>query len=788
MFSCRESKHLHSLSIGILSLKNLVIVESPAKCKPVEKYLGSDFKALSSYGHIRDLPSKDGSVDVENDFEMHYQVSSDKEKQIRAIVAEAKKCDRIYLASDLDREGEAISWHVLEELKARIKGFDESKVKRIVFTEITKKGLQEAIANPKDLDMDMVNAQQARRALDYLVGFNLSPVLWRKVKGGLSAGRVQSVALRLICEREEEIENFKPEEYWSIEGQFQTPRNDQFKAKLTHLAGDKLEKFTINTEELAKNAVENLKQGNYSITDIVRKQTKRNPSAPFITSTLQIEASRKLGFGAKRTMQAAQKLYEAGFITYMRTDSVNLSGDAISMLRDTIENKYGSNYVPEKPVFYKSKTQNAQEAHEAIRPTQGARLPSEITIGEDEKKLYKLIWQRTIACQMAPAKLDQTALVIEDQNKNAFRATGSIVTFDGFMKVYQEHKSDEDSGNEKDRLLPQVDKDELMDLLDVLPDQHFTEPPARYSEATLVKVLEDNGIGRPSTYASIVTTIQDRGYVRLDKRRFFPEDVGRIVNKFLTQHFTTYVDYNFTANMEEELDAVSRGEKEWKPMLSTFWSPFKSTVDDKMENVKKSDVTTEKTGEKCPTCGEGELLIRLGRYGRFKGCNRYPECKHIENLVDEHAGEAQAQERAEPKDTGVQCPKCKENNIFEKTSRRGKVFYGCGGYPKCQNAYWDKPIADTPCPSCGHPFILEKETKRDGLVRKCPNEDCDWQDPPMTEEQKKRAAAAKERAAKKKAATASKKKAATTKKKSATTRKKKAATAKKKAATASKKD
>lgn len=766
-------------------MKNLVIVESPAKCKTIEKYLGSDYRALSSYGHIRDLPSKDGSVDVDNDFEMHYQVSADKEKQIRAIIAEAKKADQIYLASDLDREGEAISWHVLEEMKRRIKGFDLNSVKRISFAEITKKALQEAIANPKELDMDLVNAQQARRALDYLVGFNLSPVLWRKVKGGLSAGRVQSVALRLICEREDEIENFKPQEYWSIEGKFKTPRGDAFSAKLSHIEGKKLEKFTIDSEQIATETVTKLQQGNYTITDIVRKQTKRNPAAPFITSTLQVEASRKLGFGAKRTMQAAQRLYEAGMITYMRTDSVNLSSDALNMLRSTIEKQYGAKYLPVKPNFYKGKTQNAQEAHEAIRPTQSDRIPAEITIGEDEKKLYKLIWQRTVACQMAQALLDQTALVIEDQAKNAFRATGSIVTFDGFMKVYQEHKSDDDSGNEKDRLLPQVEKSEAMDLTEVLPSQHFTEPPARYSEATLVKVLEENGIGRPSTYASIVTTIQDRGYVRLDKRRFFPEDVGRIVTKFLKEHFSTYVDYNFTATMEGQLDEVSRGEKDWKPMLKDFWSPFKSTVDDKMENVKKSDVTTEKTGQKCPTCNEGELLIRLGRYGRFKGCDRYPECKHIENLVDENAGEAQVQERAEPKDTGVQCPKCKENNIFEKTSRRGKIFYGCGGYPKCQNAYWDKPIPETSCPDCKHPFITEKETKRDGLVKKCPNDTCDWQDPPMTEEQKKRAEAYRARAAKKK--TTTKKKAATTRKKKAATTKKKASTAKKKAATASKK-
>ena len=762
-------------------MKNLVIVESPAKCKTLEKYLGSDFRVLSSYGHIRDLPSKDGSVDVENDFEMNYQVSTGSEKTIRAIVAEARKAETIYLASDPDREGEAISWHVLEEIKNRIKDFDMGKIKRIVFTEITKKAILNAVAHPKTLDMDMVNAQQARRALDYLVGFNLSPVLWRKVKGGLSAGRVQSVALRLICDREDEIEAFKAQEYWSIEGRFKTPRNDEFTAKLTHLAGEKLDKFTVNTEKLATDAVNSLRTGNYSITDIVKKQSRRNPSAPFITSTLQVEASRKLGFGAKRTMQAAQRLYEAGIITYMRTDSVNLSGDAITMLRNTIENKYGAQYLPASPNIYKGKTQNAQEAHEAIRPTDSNRVPGALTSGEDEKRLYNLIWQRTVACQMAPAKIDQTALVVEDEKKNAFRATGSIIAFDGFMKVYFEHKTDDDEGNEDGNLLPEVNKDERTDLVGVTPNQHFTEPPARYSEATLVKVLEENGIGRPSTFAAIVTTIQDRGYVRLDKKRFFPEDVGRIVSKFLCQHFETYVDYGFTANMEEQLDEVSRGEKEWKPMLKSFWSPFKTTVDDKMENVKKSDVTTEKTGEVCPTCKEGELLIRLGRYGRFKGCSRYPECKHIENLQDPNGGESQA-EKKEPVDTGIQCPKCKENNILERTSRRGKVFYGCAGYPKCQNAYWNKPV-DKPCPKCNHPFITEKETKRDGLTQICPNEKCDWQDPPMTEDQKKRAEAYK---ARKEAMDAKKKTATTKKKKTSATKKKKASTAKKKAATTSK--
>lgn len=727
-------------------MKNLLIVESPAKSKTIEKYLGKDYKVLASYGHIRDLPSKDGSVDVEHDFDMHYQTSKDKERHIKAIVAEAKKADQIYLATDLDREGEAISWHVLEEMKQRIKGFDESKVTRIVFNEITQKALKESVSNPRALDMHLVNAQQARRALDYLVGFNLSPVLWRKVKGGLSAGRVQSVALRLICDREDEIDAFKPQEYWSIEGEFKTPESKKLKAKLTHLNGDKLEKFTLGDEGAAKSAVEKLEKGDYKITDIQKKKSRRSPAAPFITSTLQMEASRKLGFGAKRTMMAAQRLYEQGIITYMRTDSVNLSADALTAVRETIKDMYGPEFLPKSPNVYKTKTQNAQEAHEAIRPTNMNTKAEKLRVEEeDQRKLYKLIWQRTVASQMEKAILDQTALVIEDADKNTFRATGSIVAFEGFMAVYLEGKDDEKEGDsDEGNLLPNVNKEDSMDLVKINPDQHFTEPPPRYSEATLVKNLEEKGIGRPSTYAAIISTIQDRGYVRQEKKRFMPEDVGRIVSKFLVEHFNQYVDYNFTANMEETLDEVADGKKEWKPMLKEFWSPFKSTIDDKMESVKKSDVTTEKTGEKCPTCNEGELLIRLGRYGRFKGCSRYPECKHIENLAGNNAEDKIAEQAAKepPRDTGVQCPKCKENQMVEKKSRRGKIFYACNGYPKCQYAVWDEPQKDTECPSCKWPFITKKETKRYGVVMKCP--ECEWQDPPKPEPKSKKKTAADE--------------------------------------------
>lgn len=722
--------------------KHIVVVESPAKAKTIEKYLGKDYTVLASYGHVRDLPSKNGSVDPDNDFAMNYQVSAGSEKNIKAITAALKGADTLYLATDLDREGEAISWHVLEEVKTRLKkNADKLDVKRIAFTEITKTALQDAIKNPRDLAMPMINAQQARRALDYLVGFNLSPVLWRKVRTGLSAGRVQSVALRLICERENEIEAFNPEEYWSIDGAFQTPSGATITARLAQYNGEKVEKFTFTDEGGSAAAVKALEPCDWSLTEIQKKQTTRRPAAPFITSTLQQEASRKLGYSAKKTMTMAQRLYEAGYITYMRTDSVNLANEALAALRNTIETRYGKEYLPEKPNFYKSKSQNAQEAHEAIRPTDAARDAKGVDAEADAIKLYDLIWKRTIACQMNPAKIDQTALVITEPSKqHGFRATGSIITFPGFIKVYREGIDDQASDGLDENELPPVSQGDVMDLKELLPEQHFTEPPPRYNEATLVKTLEEYGIGRPSTYAAIISTLQDRGYARLEKRRFFPEDVGRIVNKFLTEHFAQYVDYDFTANLEEDLDAIARGEHDWKPTLRAFWQPFKELVDDKIESVKKSDVTSEKTGEKCSLCNEGEMIIRLGRYGRFRGCSNYPTCTHTEQLD----GSPQAA-KAEPKETGVSCPKCKSGAIVERTSRRGKIFYSCNTYPKCKYALWNPP-EETPCPQCNFPVTSKKETKRYGVIHLC--SECDWQDPPA----KAKADGAKKPAAKKTAA------------------------------------
>ena len=722
--------------------KNIVIVESPAKSKTIEKFLGKDFQVLASYGHVRDLPSKTGSVDPENGFAMNYKVADGSEKNLKAIASAVGKAENVYLATDPDREGEAISWHVLEELKRRLKKkMDAVSVHRIVFTEITKSAVKHAVDNPRTLNDSLIDAQQARRALDYLVGFTLSPILWRKVRRGLSAGRVQSVALRLICERESEIEAFKPEEYWSIDGLFNTPTSEELVAKLHTYNGKKVEKFSFTNEADAKAVVETLEKETYSITDIEKKKARRNPSPPFITSTLQQEASRKLGFSARKTMTTAQRLYEAGHITYMRTDSVHLAQEAVQAMREEIGSRWGKQYVPEKPNFYKNKQQNAQEAHEAIRTTRFDARGEDLKLEADQTKLYNLIRNRAMACQMTPAEFDQTALTVEAASKqHSFRATGRILTFPGFLKVYQESGMEID-----DSLLPSVEVNDAMSVKEIQPEQHFTEPPPRYSEASLVKALEEYGIGRPSTYAAIISTLLDRQYVRLDKRRFYPEDVGRIVTKFLTEHFEKYVDYNFTAHMEDDLDAISRGEKKWVPVLDEFWSPFKQLTEEKTESVKKSDITAEATGETCPACGKGEIMIRLGRYGRFKGCNNYPECKHTEPLE----GDKPTEPKAPPEDTGVSCPQCKADGatIVKRTSRRGKIFFSCGTYPKCDYAVWDNPIVE-PCPECSWPILTVKETKRFGTVKKCPQKECGWQDKETVKRK-----APEDKAAPKKAAT-----------------------------------
>ena len=637
-------------------VNNVVVVESPAKAKTINKYLGSDYKVLASYGHVRDLPSKDGSVEPDADFAMHYEVDADSKKQINAIAAALKGADMLYLATDPDREGEAISWHVLEALKEGKKLGKDTGVKRIVFHEITKKAVTHAIENPRDIDMDLVNAQQARRALDYLVGFNLSPVLWRKLPGSRSAGRVQSVALRLICERESEIEVFIPREYWDIAVALQTGVAATFNARLTEFNGVKLEKFSLTTEAQAREVESTLRESNFRVTTITPRTVRRSPYPPFTTSTLQMEASRKLSFGAKRTMQVAQRLYEEGLITYMRTDGVTVSLDAIDEARKLIEKDYGKQYVPDAPRIYKSKIKNAQEAHEAIRPTDLSRHPDTVQLEAEQAKLYDLIWKRMMASQMEVALYDQVAVDIHDATKrHALRATGSVLKFDGFLKLYQEtveedQKKDGDADDETEstQRLPAMEVGEPLRTNKVEAGQHFTQPPPRYSEASLVKRLEELGIGRPSTYASIISVLIDRSYVKLDKRRFVAESLGRVVTAFLMSYFDRYVEYDFTADLEENLDKIADGKRDWKEELRNFWKEFSARVEDS----KKLTITEVLTrveeilepyifgvGEKgaaakvCPACKKGELHLKTGKFGSFLGCSNYPECNFTRQLT-----------------------------------------------------------------------------------------------------------------------------------------------------------
>ncbi|NQW11859.1 MAG: type I DNA topoisomerase [Alphaproteobacteria bacterium] len=646
-------------------MSKVVVVESPAKAKTINKYLGSDYQVLASYGHIRDLPPKDGSVDTEHDFAMIWQSDPRSEKQIKAIAQAMKGADQLILATDPDREGEAISWHVrnvLEERKA-LKGVD---VKRVAFNAITKDAVLEAMANPRELDQDLIDAYLARRALDYLVGFTLSPVLWRKLPGAKSAGRVQSVALRLISEREAEIERFRAEEYWTVETSFRTHERKSFTARLTHLDGKKLDRFDLSNEADANAAVEAIEAGDFTIGSVEKKRVRRNPQPPFTTSTLQQEASRKLGFSATHTMQIAQRLYEGvefngetvGLITYMRTDGVQLAGEAISQIRRTIGAKYGDQYLPNTPRASSSRAKNAQEAHEAIRPTDVARTPEALKgrIDPDQWKLYALVWKRTVASQMASAELDQTTIdVVDAKGRSTLRATGTVIAFDGFLTLYQEDRDDAPSDDQNDRLLPPVAQNEAVTRQEVIPEQHFTQPPPRYGEASLVKKMEELGIGRPSTYASIMQVLQDRTYVRLDRRRFVPEDRGRLVVTFLGSFFERYVQYNFTADLEEQLDKISAGELDWRQVLRDFWTAFRSAVDG-TKDLSISQVIETLDAEladhffptgpdgqperTCPNCAGGSLSLRLGKFGAFIGCSNYPDCRFTRQLEDAAGGKA----------------------------------------------------------------------------------------------------------------------------------------------------
>ena len=762
--------------------QNLVIVESPAKAKTIEKFLGKDYRVLASYGHVRALPSKQGSVDIERAFEPKYHVLPESKKHIDAIKSALKETKSLLLATDPDREGEAISWHLLAAL-----GLDKKAsgiaIQRVVFHEITKDAILHAVHNPRGISADLVDAQQARSILDYLVGFNLSPFLWKKIRYGLSAGRVQSVALRLICEREKEIHAFREQEYWTIAARLQPSSGAEFKASLTDIAGKKLGKFDLPNENVATSLKNSLESADYQVKKITKTERKRKPSPPFITSTLQQEASRKLGFSAKKTMSSAQKLYEGiqigsdgtvGLITYMRTDSVTLSGQALDEARNVITAIYGAQYALDKPRIFRTRTKNAQEAHEAIRPTSMVRTPSEMKkfLSPDLFRLYDLIWKRTVASQMAEAVLDQTSIDISVELETAvpdapfagarrcgLRAAGTVIRFPGFMKLYIEGVDDQDE--EKEGLLPPMNEGMPLKLNELLPEQHFTQPPPRYTEATLVKTLEEYGIGRPSTYASTMNTLLERKYARLDKKRFFPEDVGMVVNDLLVAHFSRYVDYNFTAGLEEELDQVSRGEKKWKPLLKEFWEPFIALLKQKESEVSKDDLTTVTLDESCPECGrplaiklgkkgkfiactgfkdgckytrnlesvgneasepefsdekcgkcDSPMLIKDGRYGRYLACSGYPACKNIQPLV-------------KPKGTGVACPECKEGELTEKKSRYGKMFYSCNRYPDCKFALWDLPVLQ-PCPKCNFPVVVKKIYKKKGEFLKCPKDGCDW--------------------------------------------------------------
>ena len=756
--------------------KSLVVVESPAKARTIKKILGKDYIVESSVGHIRDLPTKELGVDIENAFTPKYVLIRGKGKVVKSLQSEARKVDNIYLAADPDREGEAICWHLAEELKKAKK-----PIYRITYNEVTKSAILDAIQEPGEINMALVDAQQARRVLDRLVGYLISPILWRSVKPRLSAGRVQSVAVRLICEREAEIDAFKPEEYWTLTATL-TPTEVEhpFLAKL-HKIGSK--KGEINNygfridEARAKELAADAKTHNYIVEKVQKRERKQKPVAPFITSTLQQEASRKLRFTAKKTMLVAQQLYEGleigsegsvGLITYMRTDSTRIAQEALGAARDYIKATYGTEYLPGRAVSYRSK-KGAQDAHEAIRPTVPLRTPSELKpyLNKDQYSLYELIWMRFIACQMNPAILDATTIDIK-AGTYLFRATGSVIKFDGFRRIYMEGKddsaADENESDAENVSLPVVKEGDTLDLRKLQPKQHWTQPPPRYNEATLVKMLEAKEIGRPSTYASILSTVQDRGYVTKERGRLLPTDVGKLVNHLLIHGFPNIVDVEFTAKMEEQLDTIADGEVAWAQTLGQFYPSFQIALQeapDKMYEARKS--MEEQSDEKCEKCG-ANMIIKWGRYGRFLGCANYPECQSIKAL---NADDTPTQE-PEPTDTAcdkcgepmvirvsragakfLSCsgyPKCKnakpvpmgidcpepdcDGYLGERRSRRGKVFYGCSNYPKCEFSTWDKPVPE-PCPKCNAPFLVEKTKKSKGseavtVSLSCHRSDCDY--------------------------------------------------------------
>jgi DNA topoisomerase-1 len=668
----------------------LVIVESPAKARTVGNFLGRGYTVKASVGHVRDLLKSQISVDVEKSFTPKYRVPNDKRPVVKELKKLAKNAEEIYLATDPDREGEAIAWHLLESVE-----LDPEVTRRVVFHEITDAAIMEAFGHPREINMDLVNAQQARRILDRLVGYNLSPLLWRKVRSRLSAGRVQSVALRLIVEREREIEAFVPQEYWTIEAEFQPEgTQDSFVAKLRRVDG---EKPVFENEQDVKPVLADMESAVYSISKIKRGERRKKPPAPFTTSTLQQEASRRLGFTARRTMSLAQQLYEGidvgngglvGLITYMRTDSTNVSQQAQNEASKFISQSYGQNFLPSKPPVYKKKSRGAQEAHEAIRPTSVLRNPNGIKekLTRDQHRLYRLIWQRFVASQMAAAVYDTISVEVTGRAKHEYllRASGSSIRFQGFLRVYEE-AIDEDAAPEEKlvKIPPSVEEGQIQQLLQLIPEQHFTQPPPRYSEASLVRTLEENGIGRPSTYAPILGTIQQRGYVYRENKRLFPTETGILVNDLLVEHFPDVIQVGFTARMEADLDRVASGDEEWAEVINEFYVPFEQDVRQAEEKMPEMKVEPEPIGRACPRCGH-DLVVRWGRYGKFISCSNFPECRHTEPLLEK---------------IGVACPK-DGGEVVERKTRKGRTFYGCSNYPECDFTSWKKPLPQ-PCPNCG---------------------------------------------------------------------------------------
>ena len=753
--------------------KSLIIVESPAKARTLQKYLGKAFAVKASIGHIRDLPKNSLGVDLENGFAPKYVTIKGKTKIINELKAAAEKADEIYLAPDPDREGEAIAFHISESLKKLKK-----PMHRALFHELTKKAILEAIANSSEINQKLFEAQQTRRILDRLVGYQISPLLWEKVRRGLSAGRVQSVAVRMICERDQAIRDFVPEEYWSITAALAAATPPPFLAQIEQFDGVKIgpKKNRIDNQTKAEEIAKELRSATFTVSEVEKKRKKRNPAPPFITSTMQMEANRKLRFSAKKTMSLAQRLYEgielgqegpAGLITYMRTDSTRINDDALAAARDYIGATYGERFQPARPNIYKSR-KSAQDAHEAIRPTDVSNTPEKMAafLDKDMLALYSLIWKRFVACQMSPAEFDQTTIMIS-AGRCQLKATGSVMRFLGFMQLYVESTDDpagsEGGGEEQDLQLPDLKNGDPLTLKEITPAQHFTQPPPYYNEATLVKALEENGVGRPSTYAAIISTIQEKEYVTLANRKFEPTELGRLVNGLLVQHFPNILDVEFTAGMEKQLDQVEDGSRQWQELLTEFYGPFKETMDkarQEMETVKRATVPTDLP---CPDC-EGKLVIRWGRNGEFLACEKFPACKYTRDFRRDEEGNVQAVEREAAEESGEACEKCGlplvykqgrfgrflacsgypscryvkaqttgvkcpepgcDGDLIQKISKRGKVFYSCSRYPKCTFALWDKPVNE-PCPVCAATFLVEKDSKKTGRRLLCRNQECKY--------------------------------------------------------------